>query len=148
MTNVGFTWGWRTISPRWQGEWGSAQTPVGYDHPTIKKAVIFMTDGRADWSDGYYTAYGFLTDDRLGTQNENMAEAEVNDRLLESCELAKAEGLEVYTVMFALNDATIEQDYRTCASSDDHFFDAPDGAELDAAFKEIAGQLTSLRLTQ
>ena len=148
MTNVGFTWGWRTISPRWQGEWGSNEAPVDYDHPTIKKAIIFMTDGIADWSDNYYTAYGFLTDNRLGTQNETGAEAEVNDRLLESCELAKAEGIEVYTVMFALNNPTIEQDYRACATSDDHFFDAPDGDQLEVAFKEIAGQLTSLRLTQ
>ncbi len=148
MTNVGFTWGWRTISPLWQGEWGSAEAPVDYGDPTIKKAIIFMTDGIADWSDDYYTAYGFLSDGTLGTTDEGLAEAEVNDRLLESCELAKAEGIEVYTVMFALNNPTIEEDYRTCATSDDHFFDAPDGDDLDAAFREIAGQLTSLRLTQ
>ena len=107
-----------------------------------------MTDGRADWAPGYYTSYGFLDDERLGTTNETLAEAEVNDRLLESCELAKAEGIEVYTVMFALDDATIEADYRACASSDEHFFDAPDGDELDQAFRDIAGRLTSLRLTQ
>ncbi len=148
MTNVGFTWGWRTVSPRWRGAWGSAQAPVEYDDPKINKAIIFMTDGIADWSRDYYTAYGFLRDGRLGSKNERRAESEVNDRLLESCEAAKAEGIEVYTVMFALNNAAIERDYRACASSDDHFFDAPDGDELDAAFRDIAGQLTSLRLTQ
>lgn len=148
MTNVGFTWGWRTLSPRWQGEWGSSSAPVDYDHPTIRKAIIFMTDGIADWSSDYYTAYGFLDERRLGTKKEKRAEAEVNSRLLASCEMAKAEGIEVYTVMFALNNAAIEQDYRACASSDDHFFDAPDGAKLNTAFREIAGQLTSLRLTQ
>lgn len=148
MTNVGFTWGWRTISPRWQGEWGAETAPVDHDHPTIQKAIIFMTDGVADWAPGYYTSYGFLSDERLGTTNESLAEAEVNDRLLESCELAKTEGIEVYTVMFALDDATIEEDYRSCASSDEHFFDAPDGTALEAAFRDIAGRLTSLRLTQ
>ncbi|MGI9509009.1 MAG: TadE/TadG family type IV pilus assembly protein [Geminicoccaceae bacterium] len=148
MTNVGFTWGWRTLSPSWRGDWGSATAPVDHDHPTINKAIIFMTDGVADWAPGYYTSYGFLDDERLGTTNETLAEAEVNDRLLESCELAKAEGIEVYTVMFALDDATIEADYRACASSDEHFFDAPDGDQLDQAFRDIAGRLTSLRLTQ
>ncbi|MGI9421301.1 MAG: pilus assembly protein TadG-related protein [Geminicoccaceae bacterium] len=148
MTNVGFTWGWRTISPLWQGEWGSTELPVDYDHPTVGKAIIFMTDGRADWAPGYYTSYGFLADERLGTSNETLAEAEVNDRLLESCELAKAEGIEVYTVMFDLDSPTIEADYRACASSDEHFFDAPNGDALDEAFRDIAGQLTSLRLTQ
>ncbi len=148
MTNVGFTWGWRAISPRWQGEWDDEQMPVAYDHPTIQKAIIFMTDGIADWDDSYYTPYGFLQDQRLGTSNERRAEAEVNNRLLESCELAKAEGVEVYTVMFALDNPTIEQNYRACATSEDHFFDAPNGEQLEAAFREIAGQLTSLRLTQ
>ena len=148
MTNVGFTWGWRTISPRWQGEWGTTEAPVEYDHPTIKKAIIFMTDGKADWAPGYYTSYGFLAEERLGTTNEAIAEGEVNDRLLESCELAKEQGIEVYTVMFDLSDPVIEADYRACASSDEHFFDAPDGDALDAAFRDIAGKLTSLRLTQ
>ena len=148
MTNVGFTWGWRTISPRWQGEWGAADAPVDYDHPSISKAIIFMTDGQADWAPGYYTSYGFLADGNLGTTNETIAEAEVNSRLLESCELAKEEGIEVYTVMFDLDDPVIEADYRSCASSSEHFFDAPDGTALEAAFKNIAGQLTSLRLTQ
>ncbi len=152
LTNVGFNWGWRTISPRWQGKWGADADPVAYDHPTIGKAIIFMTDGRADLPrrNGplFYSAYGFLQDERLGSSNDAAAEIEVNRRLLASCELAKEEGIEVYTVMFALNDAVIEQNYRACASSEDHFFDAPNGEVLEDAFREIAGQLTSLRLTQ
>ena len=107
-----------------------------------------MTDGVAVMPKNRYTAYGFLNQKRLGTNNKMKAEIEINDRLLESCELAKAEGLEVYTVMFALDDPAVEASYRACASSDEHFFDAPDGDELDAAFREIAGQLTSLRLSQ
>lgn len=168
MTNVGFTWGWRTISPEWRTTWdivrvdtddenglpdistgnSSTDAPVDYDHPSISKAIIFMTDGRADWAPGYYTSYGFLAEGRLDTTSETIAEGEVNSRLMESCALAKDQGIEVYTVMFDLNDPVIEADYRSCASSNDHFFDAPDGTALEAAFKDIAGQLTSLRLTQ
>lgn len=152
LTNVGFAWGWRTVSPRWRGEWGSAEAPVDHDHPTIRKAIVFMTDGEADMPRSndplYYTAYGFLQDERLGSGNEARAEAEANDRLLESCELAKEQGIQVYTVMFDLSDPVIERDYRACASSDQHFFDAPNGDALDAAFRDIAGQLSSLRLTQ
>jgi len=148
FTNVGFTWGWRTISPLWDGVWGTDSDPVAYDHPTIQKAIIFMTDGVAVMPKNRYTAYGFLNEGRLGTTNKKNAEVEINDRLLQTCELAKAEGLEVYTVMFALDDPTVEADYRTCASSEEHFFDAPDGDQLDAAFRQIAGRLTSLRLTE
>ena len=148
FTNVGFTWGWRTISPRWQGVWGADSDPVDYDHPTIQKAIIFMTDGVAVMPKNRYTAYGFLADGQLGTTNKQQAESEINDRLLATCELAKEEGIEVYTVMFALNNPVVEQDYRACASSEEHFFDAPNGDVLEAAFEEIAGQLTSIRLTQ
>ncbi|MGI9505766.1 MAG: pilus assembly protein TadG-related protein [Geminicoccaceae bacterium] len=168
MTNVGFTWGWRTVSPEWRTTWdivrvdtddenslpeistgqSSTDAPVDYDHPSISKAIIFMTDGKADWAPGYYTSYGFLAEGRLDTTSETIAEGEVNNRLLESCELAKEQGIEVYTVMFDLNDPVIEADYRSCASSNEHFFDAPDGTALETAFKDIAGQLTSLRLTQ
>lgn len=148
ITNIGLSWGWRTISPRWRGEWGSTEAPVDYDHPTIKKAVIFMTDGETALDFVDYSAYGELSDQRLGTSNEDAAEQEIDDRMLESCELVKQEGIEVYTIMFALNNAQVEQNFRACATSEEHFFDAPDGEELEAAFQEIAGQLTSLRLTQ
>ncbi|MEM8949114.1 MAG: pilus assembly protein TadG-related protein [Pseudomonadota bacterium] len=148
INNIGLSWGWRTISPRWRGEWGSTEAPVDYDHPTIAKAIIFMTDGETALDYVGYSSYGELSDQRLGTSNEDAAENEIDDRMLESCDLIKEEGIEVYTIMFALNNAQVEQNFRACASSDEHFFDAPDGDELKAAFKEIAGQLTSLRLTQ
>ena len=151
LTNIGFSWGWRTISPSWQGFWGQDNDPVDYDHPTINKAIIFMTDGVNSLpslsSPLFYSGYGFLDDGRLGANNTT-AEIEANNRLLNSCELAKQEGIEVYTIMFALNNATVEQNFRNCATSSDHFFDAPNGDVLEAAFKEIAGQLSSLRLTQ
>ncbi len=146
MTNVGLAWGWRTLSPRWQGEWDAAHEPVDADDPLIRKAVVFMTDGQADWGANYYTAYGFLADGRLGTTNEQAAEAEVNRRLLATCDAIKASGVEIYTVMFDLGDPDIEATYRRCASSPTHFFDAPTGAELNAAFRSIAGRLNSLRL--
>ena len=168
FTNVGFAWGWRTISPEWRTAWditsvdsendgdlsgfdtsdNGTAAPVDYDDPTISKAIIFMTDGRAFMPRRDYTAYGFLSDRRLGTNNKSRSQDEINDRLLDSCALAKQEGIDVYTIMFALDDANIEQTYRTCASSEEHFFDAPNGEALEAAFENIAGQLTSLRLTQ
>ncbi len=148
INNLGLSWGWRTISPRWRGVWGSSEEPVDYDHPTIKKAVIFMTDGETALDFVDYSAYGELSEQRLGTTNEDGAEDEIDSRMLESCDLAKQEGIEIYTIMFALDNAQVEQNFRACASSNEHFFDAPDGDALNAAFENIAGQLTSLRLTQ
>jgi hypothetical protein len=150
MTNVGLTWGWRTISENWQGKWDGDVEPADYDDADTVKAIVFMTDGVADWGPGWYSAYGHLAEGRLGTTNETQAEQEIDDRLLQSCTVAKADGIEIYTVMFALDSAppSVEATYRACATSDAHFFDAATGTELEAAFSQIAGRLTSLRLTQ
>ena len=148
INNIGLSWGWRTISPLWRGVFGGNNAPVDYDDETIDKAIIFMTDGETALQGVAYSAYGRLNERRLGTQNRNRAEDEIDRRMIESCNLAKAEGIQIFTIMFALNDAQVEQNFRTCATSADHFFDAPDGDALEAAFKDIAGQLTSLRLTQ
>ena len=62
QTSTGLVWGWRTLSPRWQGLWHGPtpnDMPLDYDEPDLVKAVVFMTDGIADigWE---LMAYGFL----------------------------------------------------------------------------------------
>lgn len=150
LTTVGLVWGWRTISPRWQSAWGLDNRPVDYGDDVVKKAIVFMTDGITVIHSGnrYYNAYGFTEDRRLGTRSSARARTEADNRLLESCNLAKEEGIEVFTVMYALDNAAIEQLYRACASSSDHFFDAPNGPQLEAAFEDIAGRLAALHLSE
>lgn len=150
LNSAGFVWGWRSISPRWRSAWNLGDRPLDYDEPGGSKAIVFMTDGQTTFYPGrsYYGAYGFTSDRRLGTRSPGRAVQEADRRLLESCTLAKAEGIQVFTIMYALNNASVEQLYRSCASSNDHFFDAPNGDTLEAAFRNIAGQLSSLRLSQ
>lgn len=150
LTTVGFVWGWRSISPRWRTAWGLPEGPVDYEDSAIKKAIVFMTDGITVIHSGqrFYNAYGFTNDGRLGTRSPWRARREADDRLLESCTLAKEQGIEVFTVMYDLNNAFIEQLYRACASSPDHFFDAPNGSQLEAAFEDIAGRLVALHLSE
>ncbi len=150
QTAVGLAWGWRTISPRWRGRWHGPtpnDMPLDYEEPDLVKAVVFMTDGIADlgWE---LMAYGFLSDGNLGTTNEALAEAEVNSRLTTICEAMKAEGIQIFSVMFAVTDPGIETTYRDCASEPEYFFNSPTGDELDAAFETIGRRLASLRLAQ
>jgi Flp pilus assembly protein TadG len=150
QTSQGLVWGWRTISPRWQGYWGGAtpsDMPQDYDEPNLIKAVVFMTDGIADigWE---LMAYGFLNEGKLGTTNEALAEDEVNSRLSTICESIKAEGVEIFSVMFAVTDPSIETTYRDCASKPEHFFNSPTGEELQAAFETIGRKLASLRISR
>ncbi|MGI9498858.1 MAG: hypothetical protein ACR2P3_02380 [Geminicoccaceae bacterium] len=104
-----------------------------------------MTDGIADigWE---LMAYGFLSEGKLGTTNEALAETEINTRLSTICESMKAEGITIFSVMFAVTDPTIEAAYRNCASEPSNFFNSPTGDELNAAFEKIGKRLASLRL--
>jgi Flp pilus assembly protein TadG len=148
QTSQGLVWGWRTLSPRWRGLWHGPtpnSMPQDYDEPDLVKAVVFMTDGIADigWE---LMAYGFLGQGNLGTTNEALAEAEVNTRLTTICEAMKAEGITIFSVMFAVTDASIETTYRDCASQPDYFFNSPTGDELESAFEQIGRRLASLRV--
>ncbi len=150
QTSVGLAWGWRTISPRWRGLWQGetpADLPYDYDTPDLIKAVVFMTDGIADigWE---LMAHGFLSDGNLGTTNEAAAEAEINTRLSTICDAMKAEGIQIFSVMFAVTDPAIEATYRDCASAPDYFFNSPTGDELEVAFRQIGRHLASLRLAR
>ena len=150
QTSMGLAWGWRTVSPRWRGYWAGAtpsDLPLDYDEPDLVKAVVFMTDGIADigWE---LMAYGFLDEGQLGTTDEITAESEINSRLSTICDSMKDEGIQIFSVMFAVTDPTIETTYRNCASKPEYFFNSPTGEELDTAFEEIGRRLASLRIAQ
>jgi Flp pilus assembly protein TadG len=49
--NLGLQAGWFTISPNWQGLWGSPTLPLAYGTPYMKKAIVLMTDGNNEWYD-------------------------------------------------------------------------------------------------
>ncbi|HET6519605.1 MAG TPA: TadE/TadG family type IV pilus assembly protein [Geminicoccaceae bacterium] len=53
-SNIGLTWGWRVISPRWRGLWGGdtpEDMPLDYNTPLMHKVVILLTDGNNEWYD-------------------------------------------------------------------------------------------------
>ncbi len=150
QTSTGLVWGWRTLSPRWRGYWGSptpTEMPLDYEEPDLIKAIVFMTDGIADigWE---LMAYGFLDEGNLGTTNETIAESEINTRLSAICENIKAEDIKIFTVMFAVTNPTVATTYQDCASEPEYFFNSATGDELKIAFDSIGRQLSSLRLAQ
>jgi len=167
MANLGLAWGWRTVSPRWRGQWGGAtpaDMPLDYEAPLMDKVVILLTDGQNqwyDWPDGLpgkpdagtypdadYTAYGRLSEGRLGTTNSGAATTEINTRMLNLCSAMKAEGVIIYTITFQLSNATTKQLYRDCASKPENYFDSPDNETLAANFQAIGVELSNLRLAE
>ncbi len=64
------------------------------------------------------------------------------------CENAKADKIEVYTVLYDVSDAAVEKVLRDCASGSSKSFVAKTSDELIAAFESIAKQLGKLKIVE
>lgn len=73
--------------------------------------------------------------------------AGMNTSLQQSCGLAKQNNVLVYGIAFEA-PANGQAQISTCATSPAHYFDAQNGAQIQAAFRTIASNLTQLKLTQ
>ena len=65
-----------------------------------------------------------------------------------TCENIKAEGITIYTIVFQLNDITIQELFRNCASDPEKFFNSPDNQQLSEAFRSIGAELRNLRIAE
>ena len=123
-----------------------------------KKAVLIMTDGKNTTYDfgthlkTYITAYGFGIEERMGENIDTQSEmqGEFNNKFLRICQRMKAEGIQVYTIMFDLNDQTTEDIFKACATkpTQPYFFKSPSGTDLENAFGDIAQDLVKLHISK
>lgn len=178
MGNLGLAWGWRVLSPNWRGMWGGATPatlPMDYETPLMDKVIVMLTDGVNEWYDypGYapgcdgisncpstnqgsanipndadYTAYGRLSEGRLGTTNKSTATTRVNSRMTTLCNALKQTKVTIYTIVLQVNDNATQQLYQNCASKPEYFFLSPSASDLAAIFRQIATQLSNLRLAR
>jgi Flp pilus assembly protein TadG len=151
FSNMGMLWAWRMLTP---------EAPfVGQPRTSnMPKAIVMMTDGLlyVPKNEGYARSpYGFhhehYADDRLSVPNSSKEEQEeaLAKRMEIICNNAKAQGISVYTVTFAIQGNDSRKDlYRRCATSPSAYFDAPDAQALRTSFQKIAADLTSLRLVE
>jgi len=153
MTNIqsGVMWGWRVISPNEPFTDGVAR-----DDKDWIKVIVLMTDG-ANTHRGLnnpnmsmYSAFGYARNGRLGTptNNTNTLVSRMNDRTLEACTNAKADGIMVYTVAFGISDSTTRALLRDCATKPEMAFTPDNGSDLIAAFNAIGTDLSSLRIAE
>jgi hypothetical protein len=124
-------WGWRVVSQRWRGLWGTAGLPLD-DAEKTAKAVIIMSDG---FNEPYAPIDGTTTTAQADTNFKN------------TCNAMRDAGYEVFTVPFQA-PAAGQQVLRECAGSNDHYFESATTADLRRSFKQIAGRLSALRLAE
>lgn len=149
---IGAAWGWRMLSPRWRGQWvgemSASGLPRDYRARGSRKAVVIMTDGDNTMPTSGYTAYGRLSDNRLG-RTTRLADAALDTKLQRVCAAMKANGILVYTIVFGTNVSQASKDLmRGCASEEEFFFDSPSSAVLSRAFQTIGDSLSNLRVSR
>lgn len=168
----GLAWGWRVLSPTAPFTEGAAYGDdvnkvlvlmSDGENTNVGSEPVFGTDYSAYnflglWRD--YASGSLLNQTIAGImqgilpptyrRNINSSTAYVNyinAREAQVCNNIKAEGIEIYTVIFRETDATTEALMRNCASSPDNFFRADNAQELAEAFDAIGTGIGELRLT-
>jgi Flp pilus assembly protein TadG len=151
-TNIieGAAWGWRVLSSRLPFAEGQPETNRG-----VRKILVLLTDGTNNIGPidnmlgSMHSSYGYLADGRLGLTSGSSAQiADVmNDKTLQACTNAKAQGVEIYTIRLEEPNVTTGNMLKDCASDADHYIDVPNRAMLDEAFTKIADKISIIRLS-
>ncbi len=142
-------WGWRTLSPAAPFDEGKP-----YDDSDNTKIMILMSDGanwhssRSNHNQSWYTAYGYHTEDRLGSPSgaTSALRSTMNVRTAQACTNAKTAGILIYTVALEVSDSTTIGMLRDCATSPGRFFELDDSGNLEAVFEAIANEISKLRI--
>jgi hypothetical protein len=160
FSNIGLSWGWRTISPKWKTLWSGvdAAQPYDYTEPLMDKVVIILTDGENNFYDhpnvgtfgSDYTAYLRLQQQGIGAGIDTQAEgtAAINSQFSQTCAAMKVEGIIIYTITFQVGNNAIRDVYRNCATTPAYYFDSPNTSDLSAIFKAIGDSLSNLRISK
>lgn len=153
--DIGMIWGARFMSPTGIFASENATTPQGGE---ILRHMIFMTDGDAVSNPCDYTAYGVAFFDKRTTTDVGNADQcpnargalndQVNARLDALCTVVKNMNITLWVISFGNgSNAATEKRLDDCAS-DGRYFSAKNAADLQATFKNIADQISQLRLTK
>lgn len=148
---IAVQWTYYMLSPKWRAAIQSAglgSGPADADPKKIAKVAILMTDGQ------FNTAYAGASG-----SNPNGQGALSRSSAESLCSNMKADGIQVFTIGFDLNNKSMNATERTqaksvlqnCASPDmagvTHYFEASTGADLDKAFQEIIRNTERVALT-
>ncbi|RYE82349.1 MAG: hypothetical protein EOP19_16405 [Hyphomicrobiales bacterium] len=136
----GMVWGLNILSPLAPFSEAEEYDP---DNKSPRKILILMTDGDNTLihdSRGKHVAFN--------SKRVDADFADVNKDTAAICTNAKAKGIEIYTVAFAVTKVEAKTLLRQCATSDAYYYDATDAAKLASAFSGIARAISQVRLSQ
>ncbi len=152
---IGVAWGWYMVSPNFGYLFPAASQPKDYGEvhlgQEVLKVVIIMTDGQ------FNTVYFDGVNSQSSTSGSGTSNYKINQNATNGnpytqaetlCDNMKAEGVIVYTVGLEISSSTAVTDLmNNCATSADHVYLPESGTELKQAFKDIAVQVSNLRIS-
>jgi Flp pilus assembly protein TadG len=140
---AGLMWGVNTLSPEAPFTGGRAYDP---ENRQPRKIMVLMTDGentlRFNPSNGLHQ--GFSSNGNTA----NVQLAATNNDTAAICAYAKANGIEVFTVLLAVQSDAARSLLQGCATDSSSAFDASDTAAMTDAFTAIARAITQVRLVE
>ena len=142
--HIGTAWAYYMLSPNWAPVVGVNSAAALYNAPKTDKIAILMTDGEYNYT---YDNQGIPTSSKGsgGNANGNSSAGQA----IAICNQMKNDGIDVYTVGFALDDnQTAINTLKNCASDTSKAFLADDGEQLKAAFRAIALKISTLYLSK
>lgn len=149
-TNImeGVAWGNRVLSP------GEPFAQASASRTGLEKIMVVLTDGSNVFGNApndlgsSYSSNGYLADGRLGivAGGTSATNSLMNERTLKACDIAKAGGIEVYTIRLEEPNVATGNMLKECASAPDHYFDVPSRSQLDEAFDAIKERMVRVRI--
>ncbi len=153
--DLGMAWGWRTLSPEWQGVWQgrSVTEPADYTNANVTKVAIIGT-------------HSSNTPRTCSDDPETIAETA--RMFAEACDGMKQEGILVYAIVYVTDysdlwnwdkESAADTDrpgpaeaarelFEDCTSGAERAFFPESREELESAVASIANDLKGLRLTR
>lgn len=149
---IGLAWGWYMVSPEWSTLWTGASTPAAYSKPQTLKVVVLMTDGafNSPYCKGVIAKdAGSGSGDAADHIGCNATNGDPFAQANQLCTNMRAKGVIVYTVGFNVgSDAKVNQLMDSCATSPQYVYKPANGTQLKVAFRAIAQDINSLRISK
>jgi hypothetical protein len=161
---VGLVWGWHLLTSNEPFTQGNSPSDQYYD--TTLKAVVLFTDGEnsttgaSNHNNSYFSGYGFLGANRLGTTSStSTANTTLNTKTTTLCTNVKQNGtpsvasddIRLYVISFGTISSTTSTMLTNCASVDSEgdilYYNAPSTSALEDIFEEIGEDLSDVHLS-
>lgn len=144
--HLGLAWGWYSLSATFN-IWTGDSVPASYDSGT-QKVMVLMTNGTFDieYCNGIYSMSS--TAGKAIKANCDSPNGSSMSQAAKLCSAIKEKGIVIYTIGYNLADASMKDMLATCASGESYAFLPDTTSNLESVFKQIAEELTTVRVSR